>query len=278
MSAYLIALLVGLAAGTHAATWGMYKDSVYEGFSLRKYLRSIVLAGILAVAAQSVLGLDMTRAGSLVILFGVTYVLERGLFEFYKVFIRQEDQSKYFIPMQFSIRGIPVRHRGVRLVAGAAYVAGVSLCLMVIAGLDGGGSANRQRMTAGLVGLVTGLIIAVGGGWKDAPKEGFDPAKFMRSPALTVPIALFLSLLTDSQVLMALATIGYERAIVETYKKFLFPLKPPGKFSGMPLRYPEMLRLRRYFVPAYAGIWLLVLIAAAAAVQAPTARFGASVP
>ena len=273
-----IAAIVGVLSGAHASIWGMYKDAPHEGFGRLRFLRSVIIGASCAMALQMMLALPLNGAGPLVLLFGLSYGAERGIVEVWKTFIRDEDQSKYFIPMQFSIRGIPVQSRGVRLAAGAAYVAGVSLCLMVIAGLDGGGSANRQRMTAGLVGLVTGLIIAVGGGWKDAPKEGFDPAKFMRSPALTVPIALFLSLLTDSQVLMALATIGYERAIVETYKKFFFPSTPPGKFSGMPLRYPEMLRVRRFFVPAYAGIWLMVLIAAAVAVQAPTVRFGASVP
>ena len=273
-----IAAIVGVLSGAHASIWGMYKDAPHEGFGRLRFLRSVIIGSSCAMALQMILALPLTGAGPLVLLFGLSYGAERGIVEVWKTFIRDEDQSKYFIPMQFSFRGIPVRHRGLRLAAGAAYVAGVSLCLMVIAGLDGGGSANRQRMTAGLVGLVTGLVIAVGGGWKDAPKEGFDPAKFMRSPALTVPIALFLSLLTDSQVLMALAAIGYERAIVETYKKFFFPSKPPGKFAGMPLRYPEMLRVRRYFVPAYAGIWLMVLIAAAVAVQAPTVRFGAAVP
>ncbi len=29
---YLAALVVGLLAGTHIATWGMYKDAPHEGF------------------------------------------------------------------------------------------------------------------------------------------------------------------------------------------------------------------------------------------------------
>ncbi len=32
------AVLVGLAVGGHIATWGMYKDSIHEGFTRTKYV------------------------------------------------------------------------------------------------------------------------------------------------------------------------------------------------------------------------------------------------
>ena len=54
-----------------------------------------------------------------VVLFGLAYALERGVVEVWKTFVREEDQSKYFIAMQFSIRGVPVASRGARLTAGA---------------------------------------------------------------------------------------------------------------------------------------------------------------
>lgn len=270
-----IAAVVGLLSGTHTSIWGMYKDAMHEGFAIRRFARSMIVGSMCAVALQRWLQLGLDNPGALVLLFGLAYAAERGIVEVWKTFIRDEDQSKYFIPMQFSIRGEPVKSRGARMAVGAAYVAVVSLCLMMIARLDGDGHMNRG--TAALVGLATGLIIAVGGAWKDAPKEGFDPVKFMRSPAMTVLYALLLSLFTDSYLLMAVGAIGYERATAETYKTFFFPSKPRGKFSGKPIAYPEMLRRRRYFVPAYVAIWAAVIVSGAIALSAPAVRLFAGV-
>ena len=97
----LIALVIGLMAGAHSATWGMYKDAIYEGFTYRKYFRSIIFSGLIAIIFERVTDLDVARPASMVILYGMTYVIERGVLEFYKTFLREEDQSKYFIPMQF---------------------------------------------------------------------------------------------------------------------------------------------------------------------------------
>ena len=44
-----VALLVGLLAGTHTATWGMYKDAPHEGFTVGTYSRSIIVAALGAV-------------------------------------------------------------------------------------------------------------------------------------------------------------------------------------------------------------------------------------
>ena len=115
----LLAAAVGLIAGIHTATWGMYKDAPHEGFSGRKYARSIVLAAVIAVVIAGAWGLDPRRAADLVVLFGSTYAVERALAEIYKTFLREEDQSKYFIPMQFSVFGQVVRSRSARLLAGA---------------------------------------------------------------------------------------------------------------------------------------------------------------
>jgi hypothetical protein len=46
---------------------------------------------------------------------------------------------------------------------------------------------------------------------------------------------------------------------IETYKTFFFPNKPRGKFAGKPILHPQYLEFRKKFVPAYFGIWALVL-------------------
>ena len=265
-----IAALVGLLSGTHASIWGMYKDAVHEGFALGRFCRSMIVGALCAILIESWLRLPMDDTGALVLLFGLSYAAERGVVEVWKTFVRHEDQAKYFIPMQFSFRDRPVEHRGIRLAAGAAYVGVVALCLGAIGLLDRAGPPRLP--TIPLVGLVVGLIVACGGGWKDAPKEGFDLVKFFRSPMMTVVWALILSRLTDSALLIAVGAIGFERATAETYKTFFFPSRPRGKFSGKPVTHPEMLRRRVYFVPAYVTIWVLVIAAGALALRAPVAR------
>ena len=142
-------------------------------------------------------GLDPRRAADLVVLFGATYAVERALAEIYKTFLRDEDQSKYFIPMQFAVFGKVVRSRGARLLAGAGYVA----VLLANGGRWSPGSTGRMPDPKPVwlvvaIGGLGGWISAFGGAWKDAPKEGFQIFKFFRSPIIASLFALGLSYLT----------------------------------------------------------------------------------
>ena len=261
MHGLLIAALVGLAAGADASIWGMYKDAAHEGFWWSRFVRSILLAVMSAMVLQRQLHLDMQNAGVLLVLFGLSYATERAIVEGWKTFIRAEDQSKYAIPMQFAIGGVPVRSRVVRAAVGVACLAVLAATVWVVMRIIGTGGS---WLHAGGVGFLVGLVIALGGAWKDAPIEGFERLKFFRSPALTTAFALLLFPLTSSVMLSAIAAIGFERAASENYKTFFFPSRPRGKFVGKPVTHPEMLRRRYHFVPAYVGIrlallWLVVL-------------------
>jgi hypothetical protein len=262
-----IAAAVGFLSGTHTAIWGMYKDAIHEGFGMGRFLRSAVVGALVAAAIQAVLRLPLPEPAAMVVLFGLAYAAERGIVEVWKTFVRDEDQSKYAIPMQFSVHGVPVAGRGVRLAAGVGYVTIVALCLFAIARLEQGAPGLPTTIRTALVGLVVGAIIAFGGAWKDAPTEGFDPVKFFRSPLLTVLFALLVSRLTESYLLVAVAAIGYERASAETWKTFFFPSKPRGKFAGKAIFFPEMLTRRGYLVPVYVAIWVAVVVAGALAMR-----------
>ena len=155
----LLAALVGLLAGLHAATWGMYKDAPHEGFSRAKYARSPILGTILGVLVQGATGLDPRRAADLVVLFGAIYVVERTVAEIYKTFLREEDQSKYFIPMQFHVFGRVVRSRAARLVVGGLYT-GLLVALVV-------GASHLEQDVAGRQPLFTVLLVGGLGGWLD---------------------------------------------------------------------------------------------------------------
>lgn len=49
-----------------------------------------------------------------------------------------------------------------------------------------------------MVGLITGLITAGGGGYKDVFFKGFDRVKFFRSPVISLVAGLSLSYLTSN--------------------------------------------------------------------------------
>ena len=273
-----LAALVGSLAGTHVAIWGMYKDALHEGFAPARFARSIVVGAAAGVVVQLVLGLGLPAPSALVLLFGVAYATERGAIELWKTFVRVEDQSKYFIPMTFSVGGVPVANRWVRLGAGALHVAVFGGALTLLARLDRGVVPPLDVARTALVGLGVGTLVAVAGAWKDAPKEGFAPLKFLRSPSVTVVAALLLGRFAESYFVVATASIGFERAIVETWKKFADPLHPPGKFAGKPVTHPHMVGLRRRFVPVFVAIWLVVLGSAAAALATSRTPGSARLP
>lgn len=252
-----IAVLVGLLAGVHTSTWGMYKDSPHEGFTWRKYLRSAVLSTLIAAAWQAAIGFDLASAGARLVLFGLTYVSERGLVELYKTFLREEDQSKYTIPMQFHVKGRVVRSRRVRWAVAAGWVAVV---VLVGAGLVALQRSHVAPLTAVLlIGSLGGWLSAFGGAIKDAPIEGFERLKFFRSPAIALAWSLVVACFTTGYLFVALCGLGYTVATIETYKTFFFPSRPRGKFAGKPVLYPRLLTWRHRFAPVYAGIWLAVL-------------------
>lgn len=256
---WLVALAVGIAAGAHTATWGMYKDSPHEGFTYLRYARSIVIATLAALVVQAVAGLDLGTAGGIFVLFGVTYVCERAIVEFWKTFLREEDQSKYFIPMQFAVKGRVVEDRRKRLLVGAGVVLTALLLAAGVLALERAELPWPETLLLVSIGSVGGWFSAVGGAWKDAPIEGFELLKFFRSPVVAAGYAWILSHFTHSYVLVPLGALGYTIATLETYKTFFFPNKPRGKFAGKPVLHPEMLRRRNAFVPLYVAIWLGVL-------------------
>jgi uncharacterized membrane protein (UPF0136 family) len=237
----------------------MYKDAIHEGFTYRKYSRSIVLSGVIAVLVVLVTGLDVTAASGRVVLYGLTYGIERAALEFYKTFLREEDQSKYFIPMQLHVLGEVVESRRARWLTGFAYLAAV---LLVVGGIRFFESRSPEApavLAVLVVGSAGGWISALGGAWKDAPLEGFQLLKFFRSPVIALFYALAIAPLTDSYVYVFIAAIGYTVGTIETYKTFFFPDKPRGKFAGKQIRYPGMLARRKRFVPLFVALWAAVV-------------------
>ncbi len=267
------ATVVGALAGLHTATWGMYKDAIHEGFTVPRYLRSVFVSALAAPIIVLVTRIDPLTAPGLVVLFGVTYCTERGLTEFWKTFVRFVDQSKFTIPMQFHVFGRVIPQGPVRWAFALWHLALAASALWWIGGMQHATFSWPRPVVVLLIGSIGGWYSAFGGGFKDAPIEGFSPLKFVRSPILSALYALVLSRFTDNYVLMALGGLGYTVATIETYKTFFFPSRPRGKFAGKPILYPEFLVVRQRFVPLYAGIWVLVLVTLALAFRAPQSSF-----
>lgn len=260
MTNVFAAALVGLLSGIHVASWGMYKDAPHEGFELRKYFRSIGLGVGIGAGAGTLVPLDATAPAGFAVLFGLVYVVERALGEIYKTFLRQEDQSKYTIPMQFAVWGRTVESRVLRALVGIGYLCGMLVMMALLTAYQRWAGPELSLVEVALFASAGGWMSAVGGAWKDAPIEGFQTLKFFRSPALAALWALLLAQLNSDLVLVTLAATGYTIATTETYKSFLFPSRPRGKFAGKPVHFPSLLRLRQRVVPLYIAIWLTVLV------------------
>ncbi len=269
MMELLLALGTGLAAGLHSATWGMYKDAPHEGFKWSTYVRSPIRAAAIALAIVAGTEFDPRGPAGLLLLFGVTYGLERAFLEIYKTFLRVEDQSKYTIPMQFAIRGKVVESAALRWLGAALYVGTEMLVLFAVYWLQRSGPALHPLLIVFLVGSAGGWISAIGGAWKDAPVEGFLIFKFFRSPGIAFMYGILLGSLTTNYVFIFIGSIGFTIATIETYKTFFFPHRPRGKFMGKTPLFPEFLETRTRFVPLYVVIWLGVLISGVLALVGP---------
>jgi len=264
---------IGTLAGVHVSTWGMYKDAPHEGFTWGKYLRSPIVGAVLAVAVWPIVRWNLTEPAAAFLFWGLIYILERASTEFWKGFIREEDQSKYFIPMQFGILGKPIKDFKTRIVAGLLYAVVVTGIFFAVLALDRAQLGWPKWLVVLTVGSVGGWVSALGGAWKDAPIEGFETLKFFRSPIITVLWSGVLAHFTHSYVVIALCAFGLTIATIETYKTFLFPSRPRGKFAGKPVTHPEMLHRRRHFVPVYVAVWIYVIFMLGCAFARPHLPF-----
>ena len=259
MNGSMPAILIGLLAGAHTSSWGMYKDAPHEGFTFLKYSRSIIVAAIAAFILSRIVELNLGWASHLSLFFGLTYAAERLTLELWKSFIREEDQSKYFIPMQFGVLGKPVQSRAVRWSIFAAILVLLAVLLYGASELMKAYPDANPWLVLITVGSVGGWLTAFGGAWKDAPVEGFETFKFFRSPMVALTWAIIMAFFTTNWIYIAVAGAGYSVASIETYKTFFFPSKPRGKFAGKPILFPKILEQRRIVAVLYACIWAVMI-------------------
>ncbi len=242
--------IVGLFGGLHSSSWGAYKDTPHEEFKVGKFLRSIAVGLILGMLLFQFLKLNGINSPNPGLFFLFVMSFERLYTESLKLFIRDENQEKYHILQTFHWLGNVVNSKLPRLGMGVVFISLAFVWFYLPYSID----LDLPRILLGLIwGTVGGLGIALCGAWKDAPIEGFEPSKFLRSPMVGAVWGLFFSIFTTDYSLLLFACIGGERMTVEFYKTFI--RKKHAKFSAATPLFPEWLEKRKRFILPYALTW-----------------------
>jgi hypothetical protein len=215
-----IALGVLVVSGLYTSLWGAFKDSPYEGFKVRTFPRSVYFHLVLFLVLWFAPGVrDAVRQLSLVQLFFLVMGLERFLAEIYKGFFRTEGQDKYFVPSRITFFGRHVSSDALRYGVGTGIVLlvfGVALVSITI----------ERYWVFLLTAYGTGLLVSLGGAYKDAPFEGFQPLKFQRSAMVLAGLSPLFYFLNSPETPVTLGFLiymngGLERFGVEYYKTYI---------------------------------------------------------
>ena len=233
---FIIGLGIAAVSGVYTSLWGAFKDSPYEGFKPGTFPRSAYFnVAIFLLLYFLPFFRENFRDLGLVQIFFLIMGLERFIAELYKGFFRTEDQAKYFVPSRITFFGRPIRSDGLRYGAGTVLIA-IVFCFLLI--------DFRMESFAGfaLTAYATGLLVALGGAYKDAPFEGFKWLKFQRSGAVLVLLSPLFYFLNSSLTPIPLGFLiymngGLERFVIEYYKTYV-QRNMSGKFM------PDLARIQ----------------------------------
>ncbi len=259
----LLPFTVVIVSGLYTSLWGAFKDSPYEGFKPWTFPRSVVFHVLLFLPLFFAPPLrDTVRSLSWIQLFFVVMGLERFLAEIYKGFFRTEDQDKYFVPSRITFLGKYVSSDALRYSAGAGIVILVFAVLLV--------SVSVVSYWGFLLAAYgTGLLVSLGGAYKDAPFEGFKPVKFQRSALVLAglsPLFYFLNRPASPVTLGVLVYMngGLERFVVEYYKTYI-QRNMSGKFRPDLPRMAYWIEHRERF--HFVALAIIAVVAAACVLE-----------
>ena len=247
-------VMLGLAAGLHAASYGAYKDSPHESFLLRRFVRELVFASLLAAALSLT---HLAEGQSPFVTYLSEFALSRIATEFWKLFVRVEPQDEYRIPTQVHcVKGI-IHNPLLRLLLGIGFLASIYGIYAFAQWLP---ADMNPALKGVLVGLSIGICEAIAGGYKDGSIEGFYWYKFAKSPTFGAVGGLIAAGHTQEPALLLLAAIGSMRMFLELLFKIVVPGYAPGKFRSMTGPFTEWMARRRHFLTPYALTWLLYVV------------------
>jgi hypothetical protein len=217
----LLSAAIGAVAGAQMFIGEVYEDSIYQRFRVRRLAMRAVLGGIVAVQIQGRLLLPLTDVAAVILLFGLTYAVEWGMMAAWKSLVRGNAPSALSASRTFETSAGWTSNAALRIPVAVGSVTALALSLLALAQLDRSGVGPPTIGTSAFAGFGVGMIIAIGGAWKEFPKEGFEMLKFLRSPSMILVLSLGLSFLTDSYLYLAVAAIGYQRAALDIWKALL---------------------------------------------------------
>ena len=212
--------IIIVISGLYTSLWGAFKDSPYEGFKPWTFPRSVYFHVVIFAVLTSVAPFDQPFGElKLFQMFFLIMGLERFLAELYKGFFRTEDQSKYFVPSRITFLGHYVESDRVRYGVGSLLVSGVCALALVPTPLTSFWSFLA-------VAYGSGLVVSLGGAYKDAPFEGFQWLKFQRSAVVLSAASPLFYFLRDPETPITVGFLiymngGLERFLVEYYKTYI---------------------------------------------------------
>lgn len=251
MKEFFMFVLTGFFSSLIVLGWQCYKDTPWENFVIRKFLRTLFIAPLVSIVVYMIVkygSLDITNLGVLLLF---TISLERIIGEVYKGFIRKGSHKEY--EKLFERLKIHFDRYFSRVSIGII-VSGI-LTIIVIGGsikvLQFIFHFSEGYMVRGIVaGLLGGLLSAVGGAIKDSQFEGFKVKKFIRSPLVGILGGIMLIRYTHSVLVLLLAVTGFERVVVECYKTFI-QRQVRGIFENQKAKYPYWFKRRWIFLGMY---------------------------
>lgn len=245
LMSFYITLGVSIVSGLYTSLWGAFKDSPYEDFKPKTFPRSVYfhIVIFLVLYFAPIFRDDFALLGLFQIFF-LIMGLERFLAELYKGFFRTEDQSKYFVPSRITFFGRHVDSDLLRYVVGTILVLGVFAVLLIPVPVT-------SFWIFLLVAYATGLLVSLGGAYKDAPFEGFQPLKFQRSGVVLAVCSPLFFFLNDPAHPVSVGFLvymngGLERFVVEYYKTYI-QRTMSGKFRPDLTRIQHCLDTREKF-------------------------------
>ncbi len=251
---YLLYGIIGVIGGLHSASYGAYKDSPYESFVLRRFVREIILAFFIGILLSF---FYFEKRERYFVIFLVIMGLSRTATEFYKLFLREENQDPFLIPTQAHFFKKVVKNKILRIALGFFCIMIIYAIFLISVSLPDAFSKTERGL---YIGFLTGFITAVGGGYKDGFFEGFNKIKFFRSPVIGAIGGVLIALNTEIIFFILFGAIGFERMIVELYKGFLKRRYSPGKFKLKNPKYVSWFNRRKIFILPYSLTWLFFII------------------
>ncbi len=250
-------LLLGIAAAMIVTGWQGYKDTPWEDFVFRKFVRSYLIGVLCALLVYASVRSGLLPSTNYGVLLLVIVSIERLIGEVYKGFIRKGSHAEYV--KLFERLHISFSSAIIRSLAGILFAVILTAFILLVLSKLVGLILQAPVLPSGLlIGVIGGLLSAIGGAIKDSQFEGFKVLKFIRSPLVGMVGGLLLVHYTRNPLLLLLSITGFERVVVELYKTFI-KRSVRGIFEGQHPKFGRWFKLRWLFFVLYAcGVTVLI--------------------